>query len=48
MARNRLGMILGLASIPFVVPFTPRMTEALGFREALAFAASNGCAGILV
>lgn len=33
-ARNRLGMILGLAFIPFVFPFTPRMTEALGFREA--------------
>ncbi|XP_058181170.1 uncharacterized protein LOC131299601 [Rhododendron vialii] len=47
-ARDYLGQILGMASIPFTGLLAPRSVEAMGFWEAMVFAATNGLSHVII
>ncbi|KAI8549830.1 hypothetical protein RHMOL_Rhmol06G0055900 [Rhododendron molle] len=47
-ARDHKGQILGMASIPSMGLLSPRSVEAMGFREALVFAANSGLSHIII
>lgn len=47
-ARDAYGNTLGWASLSFKGLFSPRTTEAMGFREAMVFAANHGLANIII
>ncbi|XP_058223042.1 uncharacterized protein LOC131332764 [Rhododendron vialii] len=47
-ARDYMGQLFGMASIPFTGLLAPRSVEAMGYREALVFAATNGLSHVII